>query len=155
MLMASTFGRVLPLSHVAGGVANATLCGKVLLIGGAASRGWATRTSTVRWSCTSWRSRCSTVKSFSWTARSGCHPITIATKFTQAFEVEHPIVQGGMQWVLVVDARRRRVPPEPTLRSSMPSSPASWVEHDESWGLEEAPIVNECLGLSALFVAAA
>jgi len=25
--------------------------------------------------------------------------MTIRTKFTEAFGVEHPIVQGGMQWV--------------------------------------------------------
>jgi NADH:quinone reductase (non-electrogenic) len=26
-------------------------------------------------------------------------PITITTKFTETFGVEHPVVQGGMQWV--------------------------------------------------------
>src|SRR4029079_10311226 len=26
-------------------------------------------------------------------------PMTIRTKFTEAFGVEHPVVQGGMQWV--------------------------------------------------------
>jgi len=26
-------------------------------------------------------------------------PMTIRTKFTETFEVEHPVVQGGMQWV--------------------------------------------------------
>ena len=52
----------------------------------------------------SWRIPCSTAKRSAWTARSGWPPVgrgrmAIKTKFTEAFGVEHPIAQGGMQWV--------------------------------------------------------
>ena len=56
--------------------------------------GSAIPTSTARWPCTSSRTPCSTARSSGWTARSawrrGDPAMTITTKFTETFGVEHP-----------------------------------------------------------------